>query len=374
MNVNTDPPKRRVTLKDIAAELGVATATVSNAYNRPDQLSPALRARILEVAQSMGYTGPDPLARSLRRGRSGSIGVVYPDRLTYAFTNPIAALFLRGIATSVDATGTGLLLVSRSPAGTQEVAAVNNAAVDGFVVHCFTDDDPLFQATLARQLPTVLVDRTSVGDLPSVTVDNVGGARAAAGHLIALGHRHLGIIAMSMLRDGLNGIAPAARQAATTHTSVKERLLGYRTALEEAGLDWHTHVSVYESSQNTPGAGRIGAATLLAAQPRPTAILTMSDELAFGVLDYAAEAGLAVPQDLSVVGFDDTPAAALCNPPLTTVHQLVVEKGLWAGRLLMSLLDGEQPASRVLPTELRVRASTASPRSTDADGSGESAG
>lgn len=360
MKVNTDPPKRRATLKDIAAELGVATATVSNAYNRPDQLSPALRERIFEVAERLGYAGPDPMARGLRRGQSGAIGIVHRERLSYAFSDPAASLFLQGIAREVEAGGQGLLLVSRPPGQEPELAAINSAAVDGFVVHCLTADDPLLQAVLRRQLPTVLVDQPGFDDLPYVMIDDSGGARAAAQHVLDLGHRRLGVLAFRLTPEATAGIADRRRQEATTNVVALARLRGYDAALRAVGLDWHEHVTVYECLEHTPAAGRLAAAALLAATPRPTALLAMSDQLALGVLEYAAQAGLAVPAQLSVVGFDDTPAAALASPALTTVHQPHIDKGRWAGRLLLARLRGEpSPGSVSLPTRLVVRESTA---------------
>lgn len=355
--------EKKVTLKDIAQALGVATSTVSNAYNRPDQLSPELREQIFETARRLGYSGPDPMARGLRRGRVGAIGVVYPDRLSYAFTDPVAPLFIQGIALEAEQAGYGLLLVGSTPQEDSTLAAT--ASVDGFVVQCFADGDPLYQTVIGRRLPSVLVDNFSdTPDLPWVTVDDVGGARAAAEHLIALGHRRLGIASLELTRQSVSGILTLEQQARASYGPTRARLQGYRAAVEAAGLSWERDVVVYECSENTLEEGRRAAVVLLSQSPRPTAILAMSDQLALGVLEHAARQGIAVPTGLSVVGFDDAPMAAQTTPSLTTVRQDHVEKGRRAGQMLLALLEGS-PALEpvVLPTRLIVRESSGPPSS-----------
>ena len=367
MDVKAQRYGRRVTLKDVAAAVGVAPSTVSNAYNRPDQLSEALRGRILATAERMGYAGPDPRARNLRRGTSTTIGLVYPSRLSYAFTDPMAALFIQGVAEEVERYGYGLLLVggpSDDPAeGAPQGAPAQRAPVDGFVLHAFSDDDPLYTSALARKLPTVLVDNPSATDLPCVAIDDAAAAASAAEHLLALGHHELGVLSLELTLDALGGIIGPERQAQARYRATRERLAGYRRAVTAAGLSWEDHVVVAESLDNTVDEGRRGARLLASHQPRPTALLAMSDQLAFGALAFAHEEGLSVPGDLSIVGFDDVPSAARSNPALTTVHQPTVRKGREAGRLLLAALRGEGASARVwLPTELVVRASTGPPR------------
>lgn len=349
-----DAPNR-LTLKDIAAELGIAPSTVSNAYNRPDQLSEALRTKILDTAARLGYTGPDPAARSLRRGVSNVIGVAFAGPLSYAFTDPAAAQFIEGIAREVEGAGYALMLMGTPDGGALPITTAN---VDGLVVHCLADDDPVLEAALARRLPTVMVDNTGAPGYPHVSIDDEGGARAAAEHAIARGHTQLGIVAMEFGLDAVGGLAGPERQAQVSYVSIRARLDGYRAAVEATGLSWDGNVSVYECGDNRPIDGEEAAATLLAQQPRPTALLAMSDQLAFGVLSYLKHEGVAVPDEVAVIGFDDQPAAARSTPPLTTVHQPTVEKGRQAGRLLLAQLRGESlPASVELPTRLIVRES-----------------
>lgn len=351
-------PAGRVTIKDVAAALGVAPSTVSNAYNRPDQLSAELRQRVLATAERMGYAGPDPAARGLRLGVSNVLGVVYPSELSYAFTDPAAALFIEGIAREAEAAGYALMLIGTPPCDDEALVPVRTANVDGLIVHCFADGDPHFDVALARGLPMVMVDNPGVGGVPHVAIDDEGGARQAAAHLLERGHERLGVITLDLALGARRGVADLARQEGASYFSVRARLAGYRAAVAAAGLDWERDVVVYETPENVPAEGAMAAAALLGLRPRPTAILAMSDQLAFGALGHLREAGLEVPEDVAVVGFDDLPSAARTTPPLTTVHQPTVEKGRQAGRLLIAQLRGERaPASVVLPTHLVVRTS-----------------
>jgi DNA-binding LacI/PurR family transcriptional regulator len=346
MDVNPRTSKafeRRATVKEVAAEVGVSPATVSNAYNRPDQLSPELRARIFAAAKVLGYAGPDPVARGLRRRRTGVMGVLYPDTLSYAFADPVSVMFLEGVSEAAEEARLGLLLVPGSPREARGPVAVGEAAVDGFVVYCLAEDDPLVDAALERRLPVVLVEHPPREGAPSVATDDLVGARAAAEHLLELGHRRFGVVSLELAPDVSGGLAGLARQRAATYRPSLLRL-------------------VYEAAESVPAQGRLAAEVLLARDPRPTAILAQSDQVALGVLEAARKMGLSVPGDLSVVGFDDVPEASLAEPPLTTVYQPHVEKGLLAGRMLIAQLrEEEPPGTALLPTRLVVRGSTASP-------------
>ncbi|MEM7738458.1 MAG: LacI family DNA-binding transcriptional regulator [Deinococcota bacterium] len=363
--------KGRVTLKDVARELGVAASTVSNAYNRPDQLSPALRDSVLQTAERLGYLGPDPTARSLRRGVTNTIGLVYPSPLSYTFTDPIAGLFVQGIALEVERQGYTLLLVggevdddvSAQRSTKPTLATATTVQVDGFIVHCFASDDPVLEATLTRGLPIVMVDHhiDQHGNeaFSSVKIEDELGAKQAANHVLEHGHSQFGIISLEMTPKTRSGLATLDQQAAMTYTTTKIRLEGYRRAIERAGLDWETSAAVYETADNTPAEGELAAASLLAQTPQPTAILAMSDQLALGALTYIKRQGLDVPADVSVVGFDDMPGSIHASPPLTTVRQPHVDKGKHAGKLLLAQLQGDTSlASVTLPTKLIVRGSS----------------
>jgi len=341
--------KDRVTLATVAEAVGVSRMTVSNAYNRPDQLSPDLRDRVLAAAQELGYSGPNPVARTLSRGETGSVGLVLDYPLTIAFTDPGTVQFLHGVAAGCEEQARGLSLVPRIEGG--GAALVQNALVDGFVLYCVSEEDPRMDAVRGRHLPYVRVDFDARADLLGVNVDDEGAARATAEHLLALGHRRFGIA----LPHGLPGDTGAEVERAASHYVTRSRLAGWRTALEAAGIDWAS-VPVGSGPGKLRDSGRVAGGRLLDRADRPTAIIALSDVLAIGVLEAARERGIAVPGELSVTGFDDVPEAGRAVPPLTTVRQPHQQKGSEAVRLL---LEAPAAASVVLPTELVVRASTA---------------
>jgi DNA-binding LacI/PurR family transcriptional regulator len=349
--------RRSVTLATLASELGVSRTTISNAYNHPDQLSPALRAKILEAARRLGYPGPDPLAATLSRGRAGALGLLFFDDpqypLRFAFSDPAHVLFLEGVADACGQAGVGLVLVG----GARSADLVRSALVDGFVCQYDIEDDERVEAVVERGLPLVVVDGPPRPGAGHVGVDDRGGAAMAARHLLELGHRRLGVVAAPLSPDEYEGPASPERQAGARYQVIRDRLLGYRDATEAAGLDWAA-VPV-ELCPYRIDAARHAAAALLDRPERPTALLAMSDELALGTLQAAEDLGIAVPEDLSVVGFDDTPAAALAHPALTTVHQPHHDKGVAAAQWLLD--PAGRPTSVILPVALVVRASTAPP-------------
>ena len=360
-NPRSADKKRRATLTRVAEELGVSPMTVSNAYNRPDQLSVALRERVFETARRLGYAGPDPVARSLRRQKTNVVGVLYSNPLSYAFDDPAQVMFLKGLAAATEAAGMGLVLVPGSVGSSAEerTSAVMDAAVDGFIVYSIAEDDPLVEAALRRRLPTVIVDQPLQEGVPFVGIDDESAAREVAEHLLELGHERFGVVAFGIAEEGpFSGFAGSRRQGSATFRVSRARLAGYAAALEAAGLSWE-EVPVYECPGSSQVLGNEAADALYALEPRPTAILCLSDRLALGVIEVARERGLCVPEDLSVAGFDDVPAATMSTPLLTTVHQDHTEKGLVAGRLLVEQLSGEEaPEPALLPARLVVRGST----------------
>lgn len=349
----------RATLKQVAEELGVSAMTVSNAYNRPNQLSVALRERVFEAAQRLGYAGPDPTARGLRHGRTGALGVLYDSPLSYAFDDAAAVAFFRGVSSVAERERLGLLLVPGSFGEERDAAAIGNAMVDGFVVYSVAEGDLLLAAALERGRPVVVVDQPFVEGVPFVRVDDAAAARSTAEHLLGLGHRRFAVVSFGLRRDGLKGFADLERQGASRYRVSRARLGGYAAALSEAGIPW-SDVPVFECPGSSRSLGGEAARVLLSLPERPTAILATSDRLATGVLEAAVEAGLSVPAQLSVVGFDDTPEAASSEPPLTTVAQDHLEKGRLAARLLIARLRGEElESAEPLSTWLVVRGSSA---------------
>jgi DNA-binding LacI/PurR family transcriptional regulator len=339
-----------VTLQTIADRLGVSRMTVSNAFSRPDQLSEALRERVLAEADALGYCGPDPAARTLSKGRSGTVGVLFTDRLSYAFTDTMATTFLAGAASALEPHELGLTVLS-SPRG-EGAGAVTRAVVDGLVVYSVDTNSPGLAAARQRGFPLAFADQEPEPGIGCVVADDRGGARSAAQHLTSLGHRNVALVVEAVGTE----LQIVSRTARASHYVVRERLAGWLEGL--GGIEpLIVNVPVNERHQGV-AAGQL----LLAESTRPTAVLALTDELALGVIDAARVLGLRVPDDLSVIGYDDAPSAGAAELPLTTVRQPQREKGRLAGELLAQALAGEHPVSpEPLPTELVVRSSTTRP-------------
>ena len=347
-----------MTLQTIADRVGVSRMTVSNAFSRPDQLSPELRQRILATADDLGYVGPDPIARSLARGTTGAVGIVLTESLEVAFTDPVATSFLAAIASELAPTGLALTLLSSS-AGSDLVPA-RDVPMDGALVYMCDQTSPAVDFLLRRKLPLVFVDQQPVDGITSVNIDDRAGARAAARHLVDLGHRRIGLV-MSGLRGPVGLIDDPAVLTAVDGYPSAQRTLGWFDVLDQTGIQ-PTIVRTRDAEGNEV---RQQARLLLDRDDRPTGVLCFSDAIAVGVLQTAAELDLSVPRDLSVVGFDDSSLAGRVRPALTTVRQDVAEKGRTAAAALTVAIgqsrSGVVAETRhvMLPTELIVRDSTA---------------
>lgn len=349
----------RVTLQTVADHVGVSRMTVSNAFSRPDQLSAELRRRILDAADELGYAGPDPAARALARGTTGAVGVLLTDSLHYAFTDEVAGLFLGAIARELEADGLALTLLSSSP--TLGTLPARDVPMDAAVVYSCDPASVAIDWLRRRKLPMVFVDQDPQPGITSINIDDRSGARAAAEHVVALGHRRVGIVTSNF--DRPVGVVDDPATAFTGHVT-EQRMAGWLEALRAV----EASVTVVQQNASSDQSGRAGADLLLDASVPPTAILCFSDSMAYGVVQAAEARGLSVPHDLSVVGFDDSPFAARLQPALTTVRQDVTAKGHAAATELRAVLarsraGGTATARRVvLPAELVVRDSTAPPR------------
>lgn len=340
-----------MTLQTIADALGVSRTTVSNAYNRPDQLAPELRRKVLETAKELGYAGPDPAARRLRSGRRGAIGLMFAERLSYAFTDPGVVGFLQGLTEATEEKGYELLLLPGMRGEEQEVVAVRDAVVGAFCLYCMPDTHPAVAAAMSRRLPVVIVDEPRFPGVFFVGIDDVAGGRLAAAHVAGLGHERVGLVVDRLIDDHTEGLAGPERVTESNCKVSRDRIAGYLD-----GLNGTAPVVIYEAYGNVAECGARAARELMALSPRPTALLCATDVLAFGAIDALREAGLDVPGDVSVTGFDDVPAAARYE--LTTVRQPLVQKGREAGRLL---IEPDTEREVVLPLELVARGSTAPP-------------
>lgn len=325
----------KVTAKQVAGAAGVSPSSVSNAYNKPDQLSAEVRARILRVADELGYHGPDPAGRALRSGRAGVIGVVMTQHNSYAFSDPYAIGFLRGLADELNGQEIGILLLPPT------AQAVRGASIDALTSLCLQSSAPAVEAALARGIPVVSSVTDPSAEVDHVAVDDVVAGSQLGEHLARLGHREVAVL----LDDG----ALSGGSSPVSFPDNIDRLAGLRRALPGA------HLSVHHAAENSYSQGRDAVADIWDARDRPTAIVAFSDTMALGLMDGLRERGAVAGRDVSLAGFDDIPEAA--GRGLTTVHQPIEEKGRRVARLM---LDPDAPNRKViLPTRLVVRSSTA---------------
>jgi DNA-binding LacI/PurR family transcriptional regulator len=347
---------KAVKLSDVARDAGVSQGTASNVFSRPQIVRPEVRARVEASARKLGYTGPDPKGRLLRGGKVNAIGVVVSEKLTDFFNDPYNRAFMAGITAVCDERGAGVSLISAADEG-QLAWNIESAVVDGFVLQCVEDGSRLVDLARRRKLPFVAIDLDAGPDMSPLDADHRSGARLAAEHLLRLGHRRIAILAMEFVWDGHFGRVDRARWSSAEDGVTLERLQGYEEAFAAAGIALDD-VVIFESPNERAPATEMAAA-LLAAAPDVTAIVAMSDVLALAAMDAAKARQLVVPRDLSVVGFDDIPEAAAATPPLTTIHQPIVEKGRRAAELIF---ERGSPRKELLAVDLVVRSSTAAPR------------
>ncbi|MGF1663389.1 MAG: LacI family DNA-binding transcriptional regulator [Kineosporiaceae bacterium] len=355
-----------MTLRTVAQRVGVSPMTVSNAFSRPDQLSEALRARILATAAELGYPGPDPTARALASGSTGTIGILLTDRLSDAFSDEMSTAFLVAVVDALTPTGLGLTLLPGTSDG--DVLPARDVAMDGALVYSCRNGSTALDWLVRRGLPRVNIDRDPEPGVPSVNVDDRSGARLAARHLADLGHRHIGLVAVSSaVGPGGEILTGAAHEGSVA----RERRSGWTEVLDAAGARVVTVHRPATTQEDGYAAGRV----LLDVTDRPTAVLCFSDAVAAGVIRAAEDLGLAVPDDVSVVGFDDVTLARRTRPPLTTVSQDPAAKAEAAVAALVAAIGGRRsrrgpapdpeslsaPAQVLLPTRLVVRHSTAPP-------------
>ena len=344
-----------VKLRDVAKAAGVSQGTASNVFSKPDLVREEVREHVIAVAKDLGYAGPSLTGRLLRAGKVNAIGVATAEPLSYFFDDPWARAMMAAIATSCDARGAGIALVS---AQNRQRAAWNieSALVDGFVLLCAEQGDLLVGLTQQRDLPFVaLALDDAAPNTPAIAINNRNGARAAAEHLLGLGHRRFAILGIGALAPGeMHG--PAAVRAGR-HTTIRERADGYWQALAAAGMAADT-VPFVDSDNDQ--AGVVQGLELLFRQPAPpTALLAMSDRVALFAMDWLIARGLRVPEDVSIVGFDGVPEGAESTPPLTSVQQPMQAI---AQRAVQAILDGPLPdGPELLNLALVIRESTAPP-------------
>jgi len=340
------------TLADVAEKAGVSASTASIAFSGTGPVSDATKQRVLDAAAALGYAGPDPRARSLRRGRSGIVGVVLEERVRAAFLDPVKIRTLDGIAEGIAPLGAGLLLLTDAGAGDAAVS-IENAPVDGVVlIGCSPRLADSIAVLRRRGIPAVAIEGAAGEDVLEIAVDNEAATRRGAEYLRALGHTRVAIVALPIDAARTRGVIAPEAEARSTNQTTSERLRGARAVFPDAIAVATAASSVEE--------GRSAALELLRSrlEERPTAIIAQSDLLAAGVIRAAEELGLRVPDDLSVLGFDGIRVDGLQHD-LTTLDQPSVAKGRAAGEAIVRLLAGEPAEPVAFTSTLHIGDTTA---------------
>jgi len=324
-------------MKDVAALASVSLWTVSNAFSHPDRVASSTRERVLGAAASLGYAGPNPLARSLASGRTGVVALVAAGAAEPLLADPSAALVARGLIQACDRAGVSVLFTGRG----------DGAAVDGWVL--------LRDAGLAPMLngPVVAVDAPPAEGVSAVGADVGAGAAAAAAHLAALGHRRLAILSWPGAGERLEGARRGWGDAGPVEVFVAGTPEGFHG--RPAGM-----AQQERAVGPVRGDGVEAARVVVQRRPRATAILALTDALAIGALEAVRWSGLRVPEDISIAGIDDLPESA--GHQLTSVFVPYRPMGELAGAMLATLMErGTAPAPALMPTSLVIRGTTARP-------------
>ncbi|HEY0260172.1 MAG TPA: substrate-binding domain-containing protein [Lacisediminihabitans sp.] len=341
----------RPNLAAVAALAGVSPSTASLAFSGSGPVSAAARARVLAAAERLDYAGPDPRARSLRRGRSGIVGVVIEDRLRDAFRDPMNIAMLDGLADETGSLGTGLLLLTENGSGAENIAG---APVDAAVlIGCSTRLDASVAAFRQRGIPLVAIEAPHLEGVLAIDLDNREASRAIAAHLAGLGHRRVAMVTLPLDPDHTSGVLTEKSERESTGFTASERIRGVREVFPAAG-GWVAAGSQIEE-------GTAAGLALLSGERRPTAIIAQSDLLAVGVIRAAERLGLRVPEDLSIVGFDGLRLDGIAPHDLATMVQPAVEKGRAAGRGIIGLLAGETPEPVIFTSTFHPGNTTARP-------------
>lgn len=344
-------PRKRPTVKDVAAEAGVGVMTVSYTFNKPERVAEATRERVRAAAELLGYHRPDSTARALRSGRTGQLGVVFGEHLSYAFDDPQAALFLAGVADVCVEDDLGMVLIPTRGEAT-DTERILNAAVDGYVLWTTTEHDPVLDAVVRSGKPAAIQGGPAVDGIACIGPDDRAAAQAVAAAALRHGDvpavlslpldraRHPALIRGSELPDDIS--FPVTRH----------RLAGYRDSVTAAGHDWHeTPIAVAERNRRDQGAAALRALLpSVPAQASPV-VLAMSDELALGACDALAAEG----RNVTVTGWDASPAALAAG--VITVSNPLRDQGRLCARTALdpSTTPPEiawsiiEPASREAP-------------------------
>ncbi len=327
-----------LTLEDIARMSGVSRSTVSRVINGDRNVNNQTRQKVQNIIQSINFQ-PNLAARGLAVGRTSVIGLVIPTGIISIFTDPYFPLVIQGVAAACNALGYSVMLWLAEPE--YERKTINqilyNGIVDGVIVSSMVMDEPLIGKLIESKRPFIMIGRSRTYDqLHYVDADNHAGAYQGVSHILRSGRRRVAII-----NGPLNTVVGS------------ERYEGYQQALRERGVQFLPEL--VREGEFTEMSGYLAMKSLLS--QHPDAVFASSDAMAFGAMRAIQEAGLRIPEDIAVVGFDDIPTAATSKPPLTTVRQPIQRTGSVAAETLIDLIEHPDPQPRriVLTTELVIR-------------------
>ncbi|MFZ3070313.1 MAG: LacI family DNA-binding transcriptional regulator [Anaerolineaceae bacterium] len=337
--------QKRVTSHDVADLAGVSRTTVSFVFDDEKQfvIRPETRQKVKDAARQLGYY-PNASARALASNRAKAIGLIMTRSPRYIVSDSFLPQIIGGMLDVVKQQHLGLLIEWVEPGQQLKTYMELTKArhIDGMILLTPRFDDVGLNALEQLDIPSVLMGEIPGLNLCSVDIDNTASAHMAVNHLIELGHTHIACIT----------------NAHSAYSSASQRLLGYRQALVDAGLD--TDKTLIRQADFDAVSGYTQMQSLLESKADFTAVFVASDNVALGAVAAIHEAGLSIPEDISVVGFDDIPESVFFTPPLTSVHVPAVEIAQQSCNLLMRLMKGETPENRsiILPTQLIPRGST----------------
>ena len=343
---------KKATMQDVANRAGVSKTTVSIVFNNPSRLSNATVQAVLSAATELDYAR-DPMAQMFRTRQTNSLGLLLPQALDKVLENPYYTQFLQGIGQVCQREGYTLLLAP--PLRGSMLKTIPYTAVDGFIVSGLEDDRGEVNALRQRGMPFVLVDSENQAGTPSIEIDDTDGMYELVRMLLSLGHRRIALVAID---TGTPGGYQAWRG------SVRRRMDGCVNALATAGLTPEDESITIIETPCTRQGGSEAFNALWKETNRPTAIVAFSDIIAFGVLEAARAAGVDVPGQLSVTGFDDLAEASQVTPTLTTIRQPILAKGRLAAEYLVESINADEPLPlhhQRLNTTLLMRQSVAAP-------------
>jgi len=338
--IKPPPSQQAVTLERVAKAAGVSPSTVSRILNGTAVVSEFKKSAVEAAIAKLGFV-PNPVARGLAGGRTFSIGVI-----TQAIDSPFYGMALSGIEQELDRVGYSALYVSGDWNAKEEAKCIDmlrSRRVDGIIVLTGRLTDRALKEC-AKSVPVVVTGRSLKGTgLYSLNSDNFEGGRLATRHLIDLGHRRIVFI-----------------RGVENHPDANERLRGYRSALESAGLEFDPALVVPGDFREASGLNAVNQ--LLAQGTAFTAVFAANDQMAFGAALGLYRHGLRVPDDVSLVGFDDLPVSTYTLPPLSSVHESAYELGCLAAISILQLIDGVVPSGQVPAPRLVVRESSQRPK------------